>query len=99
MGDIGAEKLKNNGKTTTPKNFQIRLQDCVFRYSGTTMATTFTGNPFLLQIADNYYTMFQYRYRCWHLTMLAWRSVTLLGTSYAKASMGIDQNNRERYCH
>ena len=29
MGDIGAEKLKNNG-TTTPKSFQIRLQDCVF---------------------------------------------------------------------
>ena len=25
MGDIGAEKLKNNG-TTTPKNFQIRLK-------------------------------------------------------------------------
>ncbi|EIZ9865545.1 type 1 fimbrial protein, partial [Escherichia coli] len=38
MGDIGAEKLKNNG-TTTPKSFQIRLQDCVFD-TQETMTTT-----------------------------------------------------------
>ena len=29
MGDIGAAKLTGGG-TTTPKDFQIRLQDCVF---------------------------------------------------------------------
>ena len=52
MGDIGAEKLKNNG-TTTPKNFQILLQ----------IAAIIT--PFSIPIPVR------------HLTMLAWRSVTL----------------------
>lgn len=46
MGDIGAEKLKNNG-TTTPKSFQIRLQDCVFD-TQETMTTTFTGTVVML---------------------------------------------------
>ena len=52
MGDIGAEKLKNNG-TTTPKSFQILLQ----------IAAIIT--PFSIPIPVR------------HLTMLAWRSVTL----------------------
>lgn len=41
MGDIGAAKLTGGG-TTTPKDFQIRLQDCVFT-TETNMETTFTG--------------------------------------------------------
>lgn len=53
MGDIGAEKLKNNG-TTTPKNFQIRLQDCVFD-TQETMTTTFTGTVSSAN-SGNYYT-------------------------------------------
>lgn len=55
MGDIGAEKLKNNG-TTTPKNFQIRLQDCVFD-TQETMTTTFTGTVSSAN-SGNYYTIF-----------------------------------------
>ena len=66
MGDIGAEKLKNNG-TTTPKNFQIRLQDCVFD-TQETMTTTFTV-PFLLQIAA-IITPFSIPIPVRHLTML-----------------------------
>lgn len=45
MGSIGTGSL-TGGKTTTPKDFQIRLQDCNFN-TETTMATTFTGNPYL----------------------------------------------------
>ncbi|ENG7790713.1 type 1 fimbrial protein, partial [Escherichia coli] len=41
MGDIGSEKLKG-GKSTTPKEFQIRLQDCVFD-TQTKASTVFTG--------------------------------------------------------
>ncbi|EMC8353513.1 type 1 fimbrial protein, partial [Escherichia coli] len=55
MGDIGAEKLKNNG-TTTPKSFQIRLQDCVFD-TQETMTTTFTGTVSSTN-SGNYYTIF-----------------------------------------
>lgn len=73
MGDIGAEKLKNNG-TTTPKNFQIRLQDCVFDTQET--MTTPLLVPFLLQIAA-IITPFSIPIPVRHLTMLAWRSVTL----------------------
>ncbi|BHI45424.1 hypothetical protein JNE25003_23070 [Escherichia coli] len=40
MGSIGTGSL-TGGKTTTPKDFQIRLQDCNFN-TETTMATTFT---------------------------------------------------------
>lgn len=53
LGNIGAEVLKNNG-TTTPKDFQIRLQDCVFD-TQTTMETTFTGN--VSTGNENYYTI------------------------------------------
>lgn len=51
MGSIGTGSL-TGGKTTTPKDFQIRLQDCNFN-TETTMATTFTGNPYSTN-ADNY---------------------------------------------
>ncbi|HDW3967497.1 TPA: fimbrial protein [Escherichia coli] len=51
MGDIGSGILKNNG-TSTPKNFQIHLQDCVFD-TQTTMKTAFTGNA-----SGNYYTIY-----------------------------------------
>ena len=44
MGSIGTGSL-TGGKTTTPKDFQIRLQDCNFN-TETTMTTTFTGNPY-----------------------------------------------------
>ncbi|NAG96460.1 fimbrial protein, partial [Escherichia coli] len=44
MGDIGAAKLTGGG-TTTPKDFQIRLQDCVFS-TETNMETTFTGTNY-----------------------------------------------------
>ncbi len=86
MGDIGAEKLKNNG-TTTPKNFQIRLQDCVFD-TQETMTTTFTGTVSSAN-SGNYYTIFNTD------TGAAFNNVSLaigdsLGTSY-KSGMGIDQ--------
>lgn len=86
MGDIGAEKLKNNG-TTTPKNFQIRLQDCVFD-TQETMTTTFTGTVSSAN-SSNYYTIFNTD------TGAAFNNVSLaigdsLGTSY-KSGMGIDQ--------
>ena len=51
MGSIGTGSL-TGGKTTTPKDFQIRLQDCNFN-TETTMSTTFTGNPYSTN-ADNY---------------------------------------------
>ena len=86
MGDIGAEKLKNNG-TTTPKSFQIRLQDCVFD-TQETMTTTFTGTVSSAN-SGNYYTIFNTD------TGAAFNNVSLaigdsLGTSY-KSGMGIDQ--------
>ncbi|UMV00762.1 fimbrial protein [Shigella flexneri] len=56
MGDIGAEKLKNNG-TTTPKNFQIRLQDCVFT-TETSMKTTFTGTNYAGPANTDNYALF-----------------------------------------
>ena len=53
MGDIGAAKLTGGG-TTTPKDFQIRLQDCVFT-TETNMETTFTGTNYAGPAnADNY---------------------------------------------
>ncbi len=67
MGDMGPEKLKNNG-TTTPKSFQIGLQDCVFD-TQETMTTTFTGTFFLLQIAA-IITPFSIPIPVRHLTML-----------------------------
>ncbi|EJW7408912.1 type 1 fimbrial protein, partial [Shigella flexneri] len=86
MGDIGAEKLKNNG-TTTPKSFQIRLQDCVFD-TQETMTSTFTGTVSSAN-SGNYYTIFNTD------TGAAFNNVSLaigdsLGTSY-KSGMGIDQ--------
>lgn len=86
MGDIGAEKLKNNG-TTTPKSFQIRLQDCVFD-TQETMTTTFTGTVSSAN-SGNYYTIFNTD------TGAAFNNVSTaigdsLGTSY-KSGMGIDQ--------
>ncbi len=85
MGDIGAEKLKNNG-TTTPKSFQIRLQDCVFD-TQETMTTTFTGTVSSAN-SGNYYTIFNTD------TGAAFNNVSLaigdsLGTSY-KSGMGIE---------
>ncbi len=55
MGDIGSGILKNNG-TSTPKAFQIHLQDCVFD-TQTTMTTTFTGNASSTN-SGNYYTIY-----------------------------------------
>ncbi len=43
MGDIGAEKLKNNGETT-PKAFEIHLQDCVLTNTQEIAHVVFTGN-------------------------------------------------------
>lgn len=86
MGNIGAEKLKNNG-TTTPKDFQIRLQDCVFD-TQTTMTTTFTGTVSTAN-SGNYYTIFNTD------TGAAFNNVSLAigdqqGTSY-KSGAGINQ--------
>lgn len=82
----------NNGTarfygTTTPKNFQIRLQDCVFD-TQETMTTTFTGTVSSAN-SGNYYTIFNTD------TGAAFNNVSLaigdsLGTSY-KSGMGIDQ--------
>ncbi|HHH7926619.1 TPA: fimbrial protein [Escherichia coli] len=85
LGNIGAEALKNNG-TTTPKDFQIRLQDCVFD-TQTTMETTFTGN--VSTGNENYYTIFNTD------TGAAFNNVSLAigdkqGTSY-KSGEGIEQ--------
>lgn len=85
LGNIGAEVLKNNG-TTTPKDFQIRLQDCVFD-TQTTMETTFTGN--VSTGNENYYTIFNTD------TGAAFNNVSLAigdkqGTSY-KSGVGIEQ--------
>ncbi|BDI37146.1 fimbrial protein [Escherichia coli] len=85
LGNIGAEVLKNNG-TTTPKDFQIRLQDCVFE-TQTNMETTFTGN--VSTGNENYYTIFNTD------TGAAFNNVSLAigdkqGTSY-KSGAGIKQ--------
>ncbi|MEF4370040.1 fimbrial protein, partial [Escherichia coli] len=73
--------------TTTPKSFQIRLQDCVFD-TQETMTTTFTGTVSSAN-SGNYYTIFNTD------TGAAFNNVSLaigdsLGTSY-KSGMGIDQ--------
>lgn len=85
LGNIGAEVLKNNG-TTTPKDFQIRLQDCVFD-TQTNMETTFIGN--VSTGNENYYTIFNTD------TGAAFNNVSLAigdkqGTSY-KSGAGIKQ--------
>ena len=54
MGDIGAAKLTGGG-TTTPKDFQIHLQDCVFT-TESNMETTFT---------DTNYASYCYFLRIW----------------------------------
>ncbi|MGX9738684.1 fimbrial protein [Pseudocitrobacter corydidari] len=51
MGDIGTGSL-TGGKTTTPKKFQIHLQDCNFT-TESTITTTFTGTPYSGN-AENY---------------------------------------------
>ncbi|WP_218066856.1 fimbrial protein [Escherichia coli] len=86
MGDIGSGILKNNG-TSTPKAFQIHLQDCVFD-TQTTMTTTFTGNASATN-SGNYYTIYNTD------TGAAFNNVSLAigdaqGTSY-KSGMGINQ--------
>jgi type 1 fimbria pilin len=86
MGDIGADKLKGNG-TTTPKDFQIHLQDCVFD-TQTTMTTTFTGTVSTAN-SGNFYTIFNTD------TGAAFNNVSLAigdehGTSF-KSGTGISQ--------
>ncbi|HEE9628834.1 fimbrial protein [Escherichia coli] len=54
LGNIGAEVLKNNG-TTTPKDFQIRLQDCVLD-TQKTITTMFTGT--VSTANENYFAIF-----------------------------------------
>ena len=56
MGDIGAAKLTGGG-TTTPKDFQIRLQDCVFT-TETNMETTFTGTNYAGPANTDNYALF-----------------------------------------
>lgn len=56
MGDIGAAKLTGGG-TTTPKDFQIRLQDCVFS-TETNMETTFTGTNYAGPANTDNYALF-----------------------------------------
>ena len=56
MGDIGAAKLTGGG-TTTPKDFQIRLQDCVFT-TETNMETTFTGTNYAGPANKDNYALF-----------------------------------------
>ncbi|EOT8212915.1 type 1 fimbrial protein [Escherichia albertii] len=51
MGYIGASAILNT--TSTPKSFQIRLQDCAFG-TETTMETTFTGTNYTGPNTDNY---------------------------------------------
>ncbi|MCZ6953380.1 fimbrial protein [Escherichia coli] len=86
MGDIGSGILKNNG-TSTPKAFQIHLQDCVFD-TQTTMTTTFTGNASSTN-SGNYYTIYNTD------TGAAFNNVSpaigdAQGTSY-KSGAGIEQ--------
>lgn len=56
MGDIGAAKLTGGG-TTTPKDFQIRLQDCVFT-TETNIETTFTGTNYAGPANTDNYALF-----------------------------------------
>ncbi len=72
MGDIRSGILKNNG-TSTPKAFQIHLQDCVFD-TQTTMTTTFTGNASSTD-GGNYYTI--YNTDTGRINNVAWPLVTL----------------------
>ncbi|WP_420900453.1 fimbrial protein [Escherichia coli] len=56
LGDIGSEKLKGGG-STTPKDFQIHLQDCVFD-TQTKAQTTFTGTIYAAVANSSNYTIF-----------------------------------------
>lgn len=87
MGDIGSEKLKG-GKSTTPKEFQIRLQDCVFD-TQTKASTTFTGTIYTAVANSNNYTIFSTE------TGMPFENVSLAigdehGTAY-KSGMPIEQ--------
>ncbi|EFF0780935.1 fimbrial protein [Escherichia albertii] len=56
LGDIGSDKLKSGG-STTPKEFQIHLQDCVFD-TETKTQTTFTGTIYTGIANSSNYTIF-----------------------------------------
>lgn len=87
MGDIGSEKLKG-GKSTTPKEFQIRLQDCVFDTQAKA-STVFTGTIYAAVANSNNYTIFSTE------TGMPFEHVSLAigdehGTAY-KSGMPIEQ--------